>query len=236
MTRPPIRSRPGATREAFTLLETAMTLVIIAVGVLAIIESQQYFFQANTWSSQAATGTFLANEIREMTRRYPNHDPVTGLTLLDDGEGGSAVVGWGHEQGETTVADFDDIDDFDAMSFRFDGTPAGLNGDGVIVIDDDDLPGPIDAFGNVIEGLDGSDDPNGQEIAAFGWSQKVTVEKVDPFDYTVVYDDDFSLPPAGTFPGLAVDQFPLRVTVVVEYQGPFDATPLEVARVAWITP
>ena len=234
MTTPLVR-RTTARPRGFTLLETAMTLVIIAVGVLAIIESQQYFFSANTWSSHAATGTFLANEIREMTRRYPKHDPVTGLTLLDDGIGGTTLEGWGHEAGEITVADFDDIDDFDGMSFRFDGT-AAQNIDGEYIIDDDDLPGPIDAFGLVIDGLDGADGIDGQDVAAFGWSQFVTVEKVDPFDYTTVYDNDFSLPPAGTFPGLAVDQFPLRVTVVVEYQGPYDNAPAEVARVSWIVP
>jgi hypothetical protein len=213
-----------------------MTLVIIAVGVLAIIESQQYFFSANTWSSHAATGTFLANEIREMTRRYPKHDPVTGLTLIDDGAGVTTLEGWGHEDGEITVADFDDIDDFDGMSFRFDGTAASQNQDGEFIIDDNDLPGPIDAFGLVIDGLDGAEDLYGDDIAVFGWAQSVEVEKVDPFDYTVVYDNDFQLPPAGTFPGLAVDQFPLRVTVVVEYQGPYDSTPAEVARVSWIIP
>jgi len=223
-------------RAAFTLLETAMTLVIIAVGVLAIIESQQYFFQANTWSSHAATGTFLANEIREMSRKYPKHDPVTGLALIDDG-GGPVLMGWGFENGEITVADFDDIDDFDGMSFRFDGTGATQDEDGVFVIDDNDLPGPIDAFGLVIDDLDGADGGAGDgETPVFGWSQSVVVEKMDPFDYTVVYDNDFFLPPAGTFPGLMVDQFPLRVTVTVDYQGPFDITPQEVSRVSWIVP
>lgn len=234
MTCTPRHNAPGGprTRRAFTLLETAMTLVIIAVGVLAIIESQQYFFKANTWSSHAATGTFLANEVREMTRRYSKHDPVTGLSMINIG-GADELVGWGFEAGEITVADFDDIDDFDGMSFRFDGTAASQNEDGVFIIDDNDLPGPIDAFGLVIENLDGAD-LDGEP--SWGWSQFVTVEKVDPFDYTIVYDPDFSLPPAGTFPGLRVDQFPLRVTVTVEYQGPLDAEPAEVSRVSWIVP
>jgi len=222
---------PGRGRRGFTLLETALTLVIISVGVLAIVESQQYFFQANGWSSHAAAGTFLANEIREMTHGYARHDPVGGLTLVDDGAGGTELIGWGPEPGEVTVQDFDDLDDFDGFTFRWDGTGA-TEQDGVLIIDDDDLPGPIDAFGNVIDGLDGA----GGEQAAFGWAQTIFVEKVDPFDYTTTYAPADELPPAGSFDGLDVGDFPLRVTVVVTHQGPFDAEAQEVARVSWIVP
>ena len=122
--------RARATRRAFTLLETALTLVIIAVGVLAVVEAQQYFMQDNRWSSHAASGTFLANEIRELTRPLPRHDPVSGLTIVD-----GAVIGWGAEAAEVAAEDFDDVDDFDGMSFRFDGTPAG-DADGQPVLDE----------------------------------------------------------------------------------------------------
>lgn len=209
--------RAGGAR-AFTLLETALTLVIIAVGVLAVIDAQRYFTQGNSWSSHAATATFLANEIRELSSRLPRHDPVSGLSIIDD-----ALVGWGPESGEVTAADFDDIDDFDGLSFRFDGTPA----DGPLILDDD-LPGPIDAFGNLIDDLGGD--------GTFGWIQTVLVDKVDPFDFAQVLPVDYQLPPDGAFAGLGVDAFPLRVTVIVSYQGRYDQAPEEVARVAWIVP
>jgi len=214
-----------ARRRGFTLLETALTLVIISVGVLAIVESQQYFFQANSWSSQAASGTFLASEIREMTHGYSRHDPVGGLSIVND-----QLEGWGPEPGEVTVQDFDDLDDFDGFTFRWDGTAATVQ-DGVLVIDDNDLPGPIDAFGEVIADLDGSD-----ADGAFGWAQTVFVEKVDPFDFTTTYAADAEAPPVGDFPGIPVDRFPLRITVIVTYQGPFDAEGAEMARVSWIVP
>jgi type II secretory pathway pseudopilin PulG len=225
---------PRAARRTggFTLLETALTLVIIAVGVLAVVDAQQYFMQGNRWSSHAASGTFLANEIRELTRSLPRHDPVGGLTLIDGN-----LVGWGREPGEVQVGDFDDIDDFDGMSFRFDGTPA-TPGEGGPILDDDELPGPIDAFGQVIAGLDAMIPGDGGKVPAttFGWVQAVFVDKVDPFDYAQVLPPSFEIPPAGNFAGVPVDRFPLRVTVIVSYQGPFDSEPGEVTRVSWIVP
>ena len=44
------RRRPA---RAFTLLECALAMVILAVGVLALIEAQGYFYTANQFSSQA---------------------------------------------------------------------------------------------------------------------------------------------------------------------------------------
>src|SRR5438105_7251029 len=103
------RSRAPA---GFTLLETMMALVIIGVGVLAFVDAQASFTKSNNWSSQAATGMLLANEVREFSRRLPRHDPVTGLILT--GNGASVVVqGWGRDAGEVTVDDIDDLDDLD---------------------------------------------------------------------------------------------------------------------------
>src|SRR5436309_1842325 len=113
-----IPSQPSTTRSrrpAFTLIETAMATVIIGVGVVALVEAQQAFMHTNGWSSQAATATFLANEIREMTRRLPRHDPVTGLFTTGGGGGPVTVVGWGREPSDVTVQDFDDVDDFDGL-------------------------------------------------------------------------------------------------------------------------
>ena len=53
-TRPRSTSRRGSAR-GFTLIETALTTVIIGVGVVAIVEAQQAFMRSNGWSSEAAT-------------------------------------------------------------------------------------------------------------------------------------------------------------------------------------
>ncbi|MBX3359360.1 MAG: prepilin-type N-terminal cleavage/methylation domain-containing protein [Phycisphaeraceae bacterium] len=218
-------------RRGFTLIETALTTVIVGVGVLALIESQQAFMKSNDWSTHAATAAYLANEIREMTRKLPKHDPVTGLTIQTSG-GNSVVVGWGPEPGEVRVQDFDDIDDFDGMTFRPGGT---------LLVSDGDLPGPVDAFGNVIPQIlnDGTVvlDGEGNPAPLQGWSQIVRVEKVDPFNFSTVRPHGYEVAPnLPDFEGLRVDQFPLQVTVIVQYQGPFDAAPQTVATVVWVVP
>lgn len=216
-------TRPLAHRRGFTLLETSMALVIIGVGVLAFVEAQNAFVKNNTWSSQAATATLLAGEIREMTRRLPRHDPVTGL-FVESTPQGNVLHGWGPESGEVTPSDFDDIDDFDAMKFGGDG----------------DFEGPIDARGQIVPSVDANGNPmvdeDGNAIPMSGWSQTVYVDKVDPFNYATIREHGFSESANGDFPGRSVDQYPLRVTVVVEFQGPNDVQPVEMARVSWIVP
>lgn len=222
----------GRSGSGFTLIETSLALVIVGVGVLALIDAQQSFIRTNGWSSHAATATYLANEIREMTRRLPRHDPTTGLYFIPGAEGAQELRGWGPETGEVEVNDFDDLDDFDGLSLAFNGT-AGL--------DDGDLVGPVDAFGEVIPQVTPSGeilrDQNGVAVPLEGWSQVVAVEKVDPTNYSTVYPSEQVLAAdAGGFNGLAVDRFPLRVTVTVSYRGPFDAEAQPVAVVTWIVP
>jgi prepilin-type N-terminal cleavage/methylation domain-containing protein len=216
------RTRPD--QRGFTLIETALATVIIGVGVCAIIEAQQAFMKSNSWSTQAATAAFLGNEIRELTRKLPRHDPVTGLFLADDGKGGQGLHGWGHEDNETLVTDYEDIDDFDGVRFGSTG----------------DFPGPIDAFGNVVPqtAADGTVllDDDGQPVPMEGWSQSVTVEKVSPTDFATVLDHDYKDNADPSKPWRDVDEFPLRVTVAVSYQGPFDDSPREITRVVWIVP
>lgn len=225
-----VRRTRGAA-GGFTLIEAALATVIVGVGILAMVDAQQAFIRSNNWSSHAASGTYLANELREIIRPLPRHDPTVGLALDDPGGGGAPVLsGWGLNAGETVLADFDDVDDFDGISFAFDGT-AGAN--------DGDLPGPVNAFREVIPELtvDGTIVVGGgEQVPMVGWRQTVVVEKVDPFDTSVVLDNAYEEPAAGDFGGLAVDEFPLRVTVIVTYQPAGELEADEVARVIWIKP
>ncbi len=91
-------------RSGFTLLETALAIVIISTGVLAMMAAQQAFHQKNGWSSQVSIGTRLGNEIREMTLNLPRRDPVTG------------AAHWGPESNELSFDDYDDLDDFDGSA------------------------------------------------------------------------------------------------------------------------
>lgn len=213
------RRRTTRRTGAFTLLEAAMALVILGVGVLAMVDAQTAFIQSNLWSSHAATGTFLAQEIREFSRRLPRHDPARGLMPNDAGQ-----VIFGLEPGEVTVGDIDDVDDLDGMIFGHEGNMAG----------------PISATGAVIPeiALDGEIelDGEGQPVPMVGWAQQITVEKIEPFDTATVRTDDYwrevdtdGLPPLG------LESFPARVTVVVTFT-PTGQQPIEMARVSWIVP
>lgn len=216
-----MKAGKGGKRRGFTLLESALATVIVGVGVLALVEAQATFTRSNDYSTSSATAAYLANELRERMRNLPRHDPVTGLFV--QGSGSTAtVVGWGPENGETSARDYDDVDDFDGVVFGAGGTQLG----------------PIDAFNRVITQTrpDGAVEVNGegQSVALRGWAQSVTVQKVDPFNYSLVRDRGYSIVASGNNPGVPVDGFPLRVTVRVTYQGPTDLAPREMARVVWV--
>lgn len=125
---------PVARRRAagFTLIETALTTVIIGVGVLAIVSAQQALHMKNRWSTHASIAQRLGNEIREMTLVLPRHDPVTGQAT------------WGPELlTEPSFEFYDDVDDFDG--------PAGTG----LLFSADDGTGPINARREVIANMDG---------------------------------------------------------------------------------
>lgn len=96
------RSRDRQIRRpaGFTLIEAALTTVIVGTGVLALVGAQQAYQIKNDFAVRANLGQMLANEIRELTAGLPHHDPVTGDANL------------GPEPGETTLFDWDDLDDF----------------------------------------------------------------------------------------------------------------------------
>jgi len=159
--------------------------MIVGIGVIAVVTAQQAFIRQNEWSTHASTAQRLGNEIRELTLRLPQRDPVTGAEF------------WGPEPDEASVEDYDDLDDFD-----------GEEGDG-IVFSSALGNGPISALGEPIPDME-------------GWSQRVLVENVDPFDLVRTVPDG----------GSAL----VRIRVIVEFMGPGDAEPKAVAEVRWIAP
>jgi hypothetical protein len=199
-----------------------MALVVISVGLVAMIEAQRAFIISNAWSSHESTATHLAGELRERMRVLPRHDPVSGLVMVN-----GQLVGLGREQGEVTVNDLDDIDDYHGITF-------GVTGN---------FDGPVDAFGRVIPEVDINGDiridpSTGQPMPLQGWSQTVTVEKIDPYNFAAAVDWTATQAPSGNgaFPGRTLDQYPLKVTVSVSYLGPYDSAPLEIVRMSWIVP
>jgi prepilin-type N-terminal cleavage/methylation domain-containing protein len=212
----------AAGRAGFTLLESMMALVIIGVGILAFVDAQSSFTQNNNWSSNAGTGMLLANEIREMVRRLPRHDPVTSLYVEGSGAG-ATLRGWGLENGEVVASDIDDIDDLDGAVFGLGGT----------------FPGPIDAFGDVIPAVDNQGNivsDAGEARSLEGWTQRVTVTKVDPYNFNTERADNYVQAASAQLPAIGVNGFPLKVTVVVQHQSLSDVSPQDVTEVTWVVP
>lgn len=135
----------------FTLIEAALTMVIVGVGVLAMVSAQQAYHQKNDWAQRTGTAQMLANEVRELTLTLPHHDPITGSVNLGPE---SNEVGTTPDP-QVDVANYDDLDDFAG-----DVTGAGYGG-GVT------FSPPINGLRLEIDGLD-------------QWSQVVTVENVFP--------------------------------------------------------
>ena len=86
--------------SGFTLIEAALTTVIVGTGVLAIVAAQQAYHQKNAWAQRADTGMLLANELRERTMGMPLHDPISG------------EANYGPESNEPSPRFYDDVDDF----------------------------------------------------------------------------------------------------------------------------
>ncbi|MEM9418223.1 MAG: hypothetical protein AAGA25_04090 [Planctomycetota bacterium] len=144
----PLRRSAAA---GFTLIEAALTMVIVGVGVLAMVSAQQAYHIKNDWAQRTGTAQMIANEIRELTLTLPHHDPITGSDTLGPET---------NEQGttpdpQTDVANYDDLDDFA-------GTVTGAGyGSGVT------FSPPINGLRLPITGME-------------QWSQVVTVENVFP--------------------------------------------------------
>jgi len=105
-------------RRGFWLMESALAIAIIGIGVFAAVGSQQAWHIQALMSERLATGMRLAIEIRELTLLLPANDPVTGGAT------------WGIEVGETMPNDLDDLDDLDGIMFSdpIDATKSTIEG------------------------------------------------------------------------------------------------------------
>ena len=67
-----------------------------------------------------------------------------------------------------------------------------------------------------------------------GWSQRCTIQKVDPYNFNTVRTPGYQQVATNQLPFIPVDQFPLRVTVIVEYQDPASTQTTEITRLTWV--
>jgi type II secretory pathway pseudopilin PulG len=90
-------------RAGFTLIEAALTTVIIGVGCVAMLQLLGAGTVANGEGTQLTTAMNLAGNIRECLMGVNFADPTVKDT-------------WGPEAGETLLT-YDDLDDFDGKVF-----------------------------------------------------------------------------------------------------------------------
>jgi hypothetical protein len=95
------RRRQG--RAGFTLMEAALTTVIIGVGCVAMLQLLSAGTVATRDGTELTMGMNLAGNVRECLMGVSFADP----TVTDN---------WGPEAGETLLT-YDDLDDFDGKTF-----------------------------------------------------------------------------------------------------------------------
>jgi len=158
--------RPRSHR-GFTLIEAALTTVIVGTGVLAIVAAQQAYHRKNHWSQMSGTGMLLANELRELTMSLPLHDPLTGTANFGPEPGEMQPVlqddGWGLialNPGERL--NWNDLDDFAGI------VNSERIGSGTVF-----MP-PINALRQPVGDMD-------------GWAQRIRVENVLPDNISATF-------------------------------------------------
>jgi len=95
--------RNKKSQKAFTLIEIMVAIVFVGLAIASLVGANSAFTQANGAGTNLSTAEFLSEQIRELTTLVPVVDP--------DG-----ATAFGPETGET-VADFDDLGDFDNAVF-----------------------------------------------------------------------------------------------------------------------
>lgn len=100
------RSAPGTPRRGFTLMESALAIVIIGTGVFAMLRLLSAGTSSNQAGAELTTAVNLANNVHEIIIRLPFYDPDTAQ---------GATPAWNTK--EADVTQYDDVLDFDACTF-----------------------------------------------------------------------------------------------------------------------
>jgi len=90
-------------RSGFTLIEVLIAVLLVGLSITALVMASNSFTMANSAGADLSTAEFLIEQIRELTTLLPVVDP------------GTTTATFGAE--EASLADYDDIDDFDSATF-----------------------------------------------------------------------------------------------------------------------
>ena len=90
--------------SGFSLIEVLMAILLVGLAVASLVAANTAFTKANGAGTDLSTAEFIFEQVRELTALLPVIDPQTELSTF------------GPEGGET-LANYDDLDDFDGASF-----------------------------------------------------------------------------------------------------------------------
>jgi prepilin-type N-terminal cleavage/methylation domain-containing protein len=91
-------------KSGFSLIEVLIAILLVGLAMAALMASNTTFTKANGAGTDLSTAEFLVEQIRELTALLPVIEP------------GSTVWTTFGPEGET-LANYDDLDDFDGLSF-----------------------------------------------------------------------------------------------------------------------
>ena len=89
----------------FSFIEVLIAIVLISIAIASLIAANSSFTRANAAGTELSTAEFLLEQIKELTFILPAVDPNSGMATF------------GPEPDETTLTDYDDLDDFDGAVF-----------------------------------------------------------------------------------------------------------------------
>ena len=91
--------------RAFSLIEVLLAIILVGIAVASLVAANASFTKENSAGTELSTAEFLIQQIKELTIQLPVVDPETEYATF------------GPEADETTVAQYDDLDDFDGADF-----------------------------------------------------------------------------------------------------------------------
>ncbi len=92
-------------KGGFSLLEVLLAVILVGIAVASLVAVNASFTMENAVGTELSTAEFLIEQIKELTVLLPVVDPNIETAVF------------GPETGETALAQYDDLDDFDGVSF-----------------------------------------------------------------------------------------------------------------------
>jgi prepilin-type N-terminal cleavage/methylation domain-containing protein len=105
-------------KSGFSLIEVLIAILLVGLAVASLVVANSAFTKANGAGTDLSTAEFLVEQIRELTTLLPVVEPETP-------ENGFDV--FGPDNGETTLATYDDLNDFNGFNSAVLSAPIDAN-------------------------------------------------------------------------------------------------------------